>query len=236
MRRSNGNGVDLMRNAPIDADKRQSGWLYSGHRISSSLPWYRGEEGGAMETESRALLEVVRRYLYPSKRSMSVDVHSGFGVRDRLWFPYAKTRKPYEHVAEVMALKNLFDATYPHHFYKIEPISQQYLVHGDLWDLLVDEFERDKIQMDHSRFFLPWTLEMGSWLWLRKNPRQLISKLGLFHPMQPHRHHRIMRRHITLFDFLHRSILYPEPWLQISHGERESLEGYAHKKWYKDAS
>ncbi|MFM8340772.1 MAG: M14 family zinc carboxypeptidase, partial [Methylomonas sp.] len=39
--RCNGNGVDLMRNAPIEGIGKTK--LYSGHRISPRLPWYRGE-------------------------------------------------------------------------------------------------------------------------------------------------------------------------------------------------
>ena len=47
--RCNGNGVDLMRRAP-DRGRRQD-QLYSGHRLSPSLPWYRGEQT-EMETGS----------------------------------------------------------------------------------------------------------------------------------------------------------------------------------------
>ncbi|HEX9719263.1 MAG TPA: M14 family zinc carboxypeptidase, partial [Ramlibacter sp.] len=56
--RANLNGVDLMRNAPVDA---QDGvpFLVGGQRISAGLPWYRGRRGDAMETESAALCELV---------------------------------------------------------------------------------------------------------------------------------------------------------------------------------
>lgn len=41
--RANGNGVDLMRNAPVNAEGRVP-WLLGGQRLSSQLPWYRGKK------------------------------------------------------------------------------------------------------------------------------------------------------------------------------------------------
>ncbi|MBY0370110.1 DUF2817 domain-containing protein, partial [bacterium] len=55
MSRSNPNGVDLMRNAPVHAEKASALALYSGHRLSRRLPWYRGPAGAPMETEATAL-------------------------------------------------------------------------------------------------------------------------------------------------------------------------------------
>ena len=54
--RSNPNGVDLMRNAPVDVDRqaKRRPWLVSGHRISNKLAWYRGDRN-KMEVESQAL-------------------------------------------------------------------------------------------------------------------------------------------------------------------------------------
>ena len=49
--RCNPNGVDLMRNAPIDGIGRIK--LYSGHRISAHLPWYRGHH---TQMEKEALI------------------------------------------------------------------------------------------------------------------------------------------------------------------------------------
>lgn len=230
--RSNGNGVDLMRNAPLDAEEKTGLNLYCGHRISKRLPWYRGPEGAEMEVEAKALCDLVRRELFPSRLSLAMDVHSGFGARDRLWFPYAYSRRQYTSLAEVTALKRLFDRTYPHHFYQIEPVSHQYLIHGDLWDHLNLEFERSLYHTEKHQQFIPWTLEMGSWLWLRKNPRQILSPWGLFHPIMPHRHHRIMRRHITLFDFFHRALLHPDAWLSADQGVREGNIAYAQSHWY----
>jgi len=49
--------------------------------------------------------------------------------------------------------------------------------------------------------FLPLTLEMGSWLWVKKNPR-----LG-------QRLHRILRSHLLWLDFLARAACGWENWL-----------------------
>ena len=46
---------------------------------------------------------------------------------------------------------------------------------------------------------------MGSWLWVKKNPLQLFGRLGLFNPIEAHRIHRNLRRHLTFLDFLVRA-------------------------------
>jgi len=51
--RSNGNGVDLMRNSPVEGIGATK--LYSGQRISQHLPWYRGNHT-EMEKESTSLV------------------------------------------------------------------------------------------------------------------------------------------------------------------------------------
>ncbi len=61
-RRSNPNGVDLMRNAPQSAEGRVP-FLAGGQRIGPWLPWYRGANGARMEAESAALLSVVEEEL-----------------------------------------------------------------------------------------------------------------------------------------------------------------------------
>lgn len=228
-RRSNGNGVDLMRNAPVEAEDKAL-FMIGGHRYSPKLPWYRGPgtTEAEMEVESRALFSFIRREVIQSRAALAVDVHSGFGSVDRLWFPYAKSRRPPENLAEISALKRLFDRSYPNHFYKIEPQSKQYTTHGDLWDFLYDE----RLKSGSPGAFVPWTLELGSWLWLKKNPRQVFSSLGPFNPVQPHRLQRILRRHITLFDFLHRAVACPGAWTDLPEDSRRQLEAAAHAKWY----
>ena len=225
--RCNPNGVDLMRNAPIDGIGRIK--LYSGHRISPHLPWYRGNHA-QMEKEAVALCQVVQKQFEQSSLIIAVDLHSGFGIQDRLWFPYASSKKPFHSLPEMYALKELLDKCYPNHFYKIEPMSEEYVIHGDLWDYLYDDF---LARENKNALFIPLTLEMGSWLWLRKNPMHLFLRHGLFHPVLPHRQQRIMRRHLILFDFLYRAALYSQKWVNLPLEERQLLEQQALELWYE---
>lgn len=224
--RSNGNGVDLMRNSPAEGIDAKG--LYSGHRISSRLPWYRGDSV-AMEAEAQALCAVVERHLFNAPLSIAIDLHSGFGVKDRLWFPYASRKTPFAFIAEALALKECYDRCYPHHIYTIEPTSYEYIINGDLWDYLFDEFVRHHAA---ERLFLPLTLEMGSWLWLRKNPLHLFQKHGWFHPILPHRQQRIVRRHFMLFDFLHRNLIYSDHWSNLNRQQKQRNEQKAGGLWY----
>lgn len=223
--RSNGNGVDLMRNAPVEGCGNTK--LYSGHRLSPKLPWYRGN-GLEMEIESQALCRVVEHHLFNAPLSLALDLHSGFGIQDRLWFPYASKKEPFPNIGEAYALKTLFDRCYPNHFYRIEPMSEEYVINGDLWDYLYNSFMQTQ---DHG-LFVPLTLEMGSWLWLRKSPWHLFQRHGLFHPLLPHRHQRILRRHFTLFDFLYRSLLYPSRWATLNPERLEFNQQQAIRFWY----
>ena len=108
-RRSNGNGVDLMRNAPVEAQVEPKVPLIAGHRLGAFLPWYRGEEGQPMEREALVLQSLVRKVVHGSKFAVSLDIHSGFGAMDRLWFPYAHSRKPFASISEVFQMKQLLD-------------------------------------------------------------------------------------------------------------------------------
>ena len=79
--------------------------------------------------------------------------------------------------------------------------------------------------------FLPFTLEMGSWLWVKKNPRQLLSLFGLFNPILPHRLTRVLRRHLTLFDFLLHATASHQQWLP-SQSTRKSYQAQGLERWY----
>jgi hypothetical protein len=197
--RANPRGVDLMRNAPVEAREKVP-YMLGGQRLSAGLPWYRGRLGDPLEAESQAVCDVVHRELLSRRFSISLDCHSGFGISDRLWFPFAHTREPIHHLAEVHALKAIFEQAHSHHPYIIEPQSAQYLTHGDLWDHLYLQ----ACTTHPERTFLPLTLEMGSWLWIKKNPRQLFSRKGIFNPLIGHRQQRVLRRHLALLDFLSR--------------------------------
>jgi hypothetical protein len=223
--RANPLGVDLMRNAPVDAVDSVP-FLVGGQRISAGLPWYRGELGAPMEAENLALCEFVTNELLSRRFSMALDCHSGFGARDRIWFPYAHTRKPITHLAEMQALRDVFLQTYNHHAYVFEPQSLQYLAHGDIWDHLYLQ-----ASVDPQRVFLPLTLEMGSWLWIKKNPRQMFSLKGIFNPLIEHRQHRVLRRHLSLLDFLSRAACSYDRWTPAPQA-RAKLHADALTNWY----
>ncbi len=153
--RSNPNGVDLMHNAPQNAEGRVP-FLADGQRIGPWLPWYRGPSGAQLEAESEALLSVVQDELLLWPLSFALDCHSGFGWDDSIWFPYARTEREMAHLPEMFLLKTMFEESYPHHGYAFEPQSHQYLLHGDLWDCAYDRARAPNI-------FLPMTLKLGSW-------------------------------------------------------------------------
>ena len=209
-RRSNGNGVDLMRNSPINSPKPTP--LVGGHRLSARLPWYRGVEGAPMEAEAQALVQFIEQQCFGNPFNLILDVHSGFGGIDQIWFPYAKSKEPFPGIKEVKLLKGLMDRVLPHHVYRFEPQSKHYQTHGDLWDYLVDRHQ-SKFSSDR---FIPLTLELGSWIWVKKNPKQIFSFLGPFNPIKPHRIKRTLRRHLPLFDFLIRVTRSSEAWLKAS--------------------
>lgn len=223
--RANPSGVDLMRNAPIDAVEPVP-FLVGGQRISARLPWYRGASASLMEVENEAVVEVVRLELLQRRFSVTVDCHSGFGTLDRIWFPYAYTSAPIGHLAEIHALKRIFAQSHSHHRYTFEPQSQQYLAHGDLWDHLY----RQSCE-EGSGVFLPLTLEMGSWLWVKKNPRQLFSRHGIFNPLIEHRQQRVLRQHQQLLDFLSRAACGNHLWLPQAEA-RAQHHAQALQDWY----
>ena len=225
--RANANGVDLMRNAPVDSLERVPR-LIGGQRLSPSIPWYRGVAGAPMELENRLVCEVIEREFFTRRFSITVDCHSGFGVHDRIWFPYAHTRAPIEHLAEMHALHDLLTETLSNYPYVFEPQSSQYLTHGDLWDHLYLK------SLEHpGQIFLPMTLEMGSWAWVKKNPRQAFSLLGIFNPLIEHRQQRVLRRHLALLEFIVRAACSHPRWVPYA-AERQAHRERALSHWYAE--
>jgi hypothetical protein len=193
--RANPRGIDLMRNAPVDARDRVP-FLVGGQRLSAACPGTGAAWATPWRPRARHCASVVQTELLGRPFSLALDCHSGFGVTDRLWFPYAHTREPMAHLAEVHALQHIFLQAHSHHPYVIEPQSAQYLAHGDLWDHLYLQACQQS-----GTVFLPLTLEMGSWLWIKKNPQQLFSRNGIFNPLITHRHQRVLRRHLGCWTF-----------------------------------
>lgn len=230
-RRSNAAGIDLMRNAPIDADDKVFP-LVGGHRLSPRIPWYRGPGDGqgeeGMEVEAQVLAAFIRRHCFAARQSLVLDVHSGFGWIDRVWFPFASTKKPFPEAGNVLAIKQLLDRSYPHHVYKIEPQNHSYMTHGDLWDYLYCDHQKEA----GDKIFLPLCLEMGSWHWIKKNPKQLFRSGGFFNPILPHRAKRAERRHFLLFNFLMKAIASAEAWDLHDPKKKEFLGEQARRLWY----
>lgn len=221
--RANPRGVDLMRNSPVEAQDAVP-FMVGGQRISAGLPWYRGAAGAGMEAESAAVCAWVARELHGRPFSLALDCHSGFGMRDRIWFPFAHRRLPFDALAELHALHEIFEGSHAHHKYVFEPQSRQYLTHGDLWDHLV-------LQAPQQGVFLPLTLELGSWLWVKKNPRQIFSRHGIFNPLIAHREQRVLRSHLPLLDFAARAAAGYGHWLpRDSQREVQRRRGLA--RWY----
>ena len=227
--RANPQGVDLMRNAPVDCAEGAP-WLLGGQRLGPALPWYRGAAGAPMAPEAQALCDLVERELLDARFALALDCHSGFGLHDRLWFPHAHTTTPVATLAEFHALAGLLDDNLLHHRYVFEPQSRQYLAHGDLWDHLTL-----RAQARTGGTFLALTLEMGSWLWVKKNPRQLFSRHGIFNPLIEHRQHRVLRRHLGLLDFALRATHAHARWCPSAQGRAEQ-QALGLARWYGEAA
>lgn len=220
--RGNGNGVDLMRNAPVEAEEKVN-FLLGGHRLSNRIHWYRGQE---VQAETHFLTDTVRDILSKTDHLISVDAHSGFGFKDQIWFPFAGSRKEFPLVNEMYQFFELFQKTHPYHIYRIEPQSKNYLTHGDIWDHCFLNVRRP------GQIFLPLTLEMGSWIWVKKNPFQLFSKTGLFNPIKEHRLNRTLRRHRPFFDFILHSLASPQSWTQPETTQTFLISERARLKYY----
>jgi Zinc carboxypeptidase len=226
-KRSNGNNVDLMRNSPIHAVERTP-FLVGGQTYSQYLPWFRGDLS-EMEKETKLLFQKFSSLSEQSKCVVAVDLHSGFGMRDRVWFPYSYTSKPFPDLVNLYSLFKIFESTHPYHIYKIEPQSKSYLIHGDFWDFAYLKYK----EKNRDGIFLPLTLEMGSWMWVRKNPLQLFSRLGIFNPIVEHRFKRTLRRHAIFLDFLIKALYSHEVWCEMSDDEKLINLKNAEANWYE---
>lgn len=197
--RSNGNGVDLMRNAPVESEQQLL--FIGGQKFSNKLPWFRGEN--EFETENKEVIRVVQDLLWKAPFALSLDIHSGFGVEDFLWTPYAKRTGYPPTWEEYLALKAVLDTTLKHHVYKYEPQSMNYCTSGDLWDYLYDLSIEKKAS---GSLFLPLTLEVGSWVWVKKSPGSAFHLRSFFNPVHPHRERRVLRRHLPLLNLLTQAV------------------------------
>jgi hypothetical protein len=192
--RSNGRGVDLMRNGPDESPDRVP--LFGGHRLGPQLPFFRG--WGTLEPEAQALCELVERELLPAPFALALDIHSGFGLRDSLWTPWAARRGLPPGWSRYRRLREVLDRSLLHHRYRLEPQSTRYCAAGDLWDLLYGR----SLAAGGAGAFLPLTLEVGTWRWLAESPYLALRWWNYFNPSRPRRQRKALRRHLPLLHCL----------------------------------
>ena len=73
---------------------------------------------------------------------------------------------------------------------------------------------------------------MGLWLWVKKNPRQLFTRHGIFNPLIEHRRQRVLRRHMSCLDFMARAASSHGRWLP-DEGDRSRHRLAALERWYR---
>lgn len=197
--RSNPAGVDLMRNSGLDAE--EAPFFFGGQSFSAKLPYYRGS---TLEPESRALFRYLNQYFFSidSQVLPVMDLHSGFGTIDHVWWPYARTKNPcvdtpvYEKISEYWKVQR------KHTRYKFGPQSETYTTHGDLWDRFYDHFQSKKQKEKRTSLFLPLTLEVGTWSDLKENPGKIFRKRGIFNPAKDNKFSTIVTYRDFLRDFV----------------------------------
>jgi hypothetical protein len=198
--RSNANGIDLNRNSGVDAEKALP--FFGGHKISGALPYFRGL---TKQRETRALLRFLREDFLQKRKKvhLALDIHSGYGSQNFVWWPYSYTGKPV--FREKAFLEVASQLRQRHSVYRIEPMSQSYQTHGDLWDAALLEFEQASLkQKQHKKsVFMPLTLEVGTWHELRKSPRRLFNREKIFNPPRANRKAYLKAHRELLWDFVH---------------------------------
>ena len=201
--RSNPRGVDLMRNSGVDAVKAPP--FFGGHRLTNRLPYYRGK---TIEPESKVLFRFVREYFFPVKDSMIpiIDIHSGYGNIDHVWWPYANTHVECEDDFLFHKISKYLTQKKNHINYTFEPQSTSYTTHGDLWDRLYDSFLKIQEHKDsnskHNPRFLPFTLEIGTWSDIKESPLKLLKKRGIFNPAKDNKRKFIVSHRKFLEDII----------------------------------
>ena len=105
--RANGQGIDLMRNAPIDSQTNcLAGRWTPDFALFALVSGGRGCRDGE---KAQAVYNFIQTQVFPAPFSLVLDCHSGFGLHDRIWFPYAKSRQePIKHLGIVYRLRKLF--------------------------------------------------------------------------------------------------------------------------------
>jgi hypothetical protein len=190
------------------------------------LKWYHGQSD-RLEPESQALCDFIKKECFGSPQSIILEVRSGMGTQDHLWFAYAKDKKPFPNLAEISAFKSLLDRVLPNSFYRIHPWSSRYKANGGVWDGIYDEFgllHADAFDQG-EKVFLPLTLELGLGHATRA-PRDLSYATHSFM-------RRALGNHLPLFDLVSRSVLSPGPWKSGPTHQRELNREQGMDLWYR---
>ena len=224
--RSNHNSIDLMRNAQIKIDNRFGGSklpLGSGHHLSPKIPWYAGKNNLLeIEPELKALENLIYSFWNDqtnnlnksvTNRNIILDLHSGYGSVDSIWYPWAYQKQNFPFMDQIIKFKLMVQENY-----QWQSQSEAYLIAGDFWDYMTLKFldftrsQKSHSQKSHSQkphcrelensFFIPLTLEMGSWSWIKQNPLQIFRSLGLFYPYEKNENKNVMEKHLPLLNFL----------------------------------
>jgi hypothetical protein len=209
--RSNPNGVDLMRNSGVEATKAP--FFFGGHRISSFLPYFRGS---SLEPESRIINRFLNQYFFQNEKAIMplLDIHSGFGKVDRVWWPFAFTHEPCKDEAIYKKMAKYLKEDKEHDQFIYETQSKSYTTHGDLWDRFYLE-HKNLIEIKKIKAkFLPWTLEIGTWSDITKDPFKLKSKRGIFNPGKENKEEVIKYYRNFLRDFVRLSCINPSFWVK----------------------
>ncbi|TGL20513.1 DUF2817 domain-containing protein [Leptospira bourretii] len=210
-RRSNPNGVDLMRNSGVEAVKAP--FFFGGHKISNVFPYYRGN---ILQAESRVLDRFYSEYFLPAKNTMIpvIDIHSGFGAVDHVWWPYAGTHDQCVDESLFQKIANHLTTRLNHILYRFGPQSETYTTHGDLWDRLYNEFQKTKeLSPTKDSRFLPLTLEIGTWSDIQLDPWKVFRKRGIFNPARESKKESIISHRKFLTDVLRLAKMKPEELL-----------------------
>ncbi len=195
--RSNGNGIDLMRNSPVKAKKAIP--LLGGQRFSRHLPWYMGK---GLEKENEIVIKFLDQYVFPSDFKMSIDIHSAFLRDSRIWIPYASGKELPAKEAEVfLQVKKMLNSIYKYNPYRYEKQESIYKTNGDFWD-----YNFDRHNELHKGTYLPLTLEISSWSWSLRNIFRRWSMEALFNPFNIKDSNSEYIKHIMVFDFLIRFV------------------------------